>query len=68
MVSDQPTRRVLAELRAAGFSPRRTSGSHTLWAHPGGEGVAVPDGHRRISPGVYRKIRTAIDRAAGHEG
>lgn len=68
MVSDQPTRRVLAELRSAGFSPRRSSGSHTLWAHPGGASVAVPDGHRRVSPGVYRKVRAAIARSTTDEG
>ncbi|MCL2423078.1 MAG: type II toxin-antitoxin system HicA family toxin [Micrococcales bacterium] len=60
MVKEQPTKKVLKELRAAGFAPERTSGSHTWWSHPSGVGVSVPDGHRTITPGVYRKIVAAI--------
>ena len=61
MVSSQPTRKVLQELRSAGFAADRTAGSHTWWKHPSGVAVTVPDGHRTISPGVYRKIVKAIE-------
>ena len=60
MVSDQPTRKVQAELHNAGFQPTRTDGSHTWWRSPHGESIALPDGHRTISPGVYRKVQKAI--------
>lgn len=60
MVSSQPTRKVVKELKRAGFTEDRTVGSHTWWKHPSGIAVAVPDGHREISPGVYRKILIAI--------
>jgi predicted RNA binding protein YcfA (HicA-like mRNA interferase family) len=63
MVSDEPTRKIIKELRAAGFSPIRKSGSHTWWQHESGKGVAVPDGHSKISPGVVRNIRKAIEEA-----
>lgn len=64
MVTEQPTRKVVKELRAAGFTPARTVGSHTTWVSPGGAvKVTVPDGHRRISPGVYRKILAAMKEA-----
>ncbi len=60
MISEQPTRKVTRELRAAGFEPTRTVGSHTRWEHPSGVTVTVPDGHRTISPGVYRQIMKAL--------
>ncbi|MBO9555593.1 type II toxin-antitoxin system HicA family toxin [Cellulomonas sp.] len=60
MVSEQPTRKVTRELRDAGFTPTRTVGSHTRWQHPSGVSITVPDGHRTISPGVYRQITKAI--------
>lgn len=60
VVSTQPTRMVLKELRRAGFVPDRTVGSHTTWKGPSGRSVTVPDGHREISPGVYRKVKQAI--------
>ncbi|MBN9225611.1 MAG: hypothetical protein ABS63_05660 [Microbacterium sp. SCN 70-27] len=62
MVSDQPTRRVQKQLRDAGFSAERTSGSHTVWVN-GSISITVPDGHRTISPGVYRNILKAIKEA-----
>ncbi|SDS21927.1 Predicted RNA binding protein YcfA, dsRBD-like fold, HicA-like mRNA interferase family [Friedmanniella luteola] len=62
MVSEQPTRTVLKLLRSEGFEPQRTVGSHTWWTK-GNVGVPVPDGHRTISPGVYRKILKAIEEA-----
>lgn len=63
MVSEQPTRKVQKELKSAGFVPVRTAGSHTWWEHLAGVGVSVPDGHKTISPGVYRKILKAIKEA-----
>lgn len=57
MVAAQDTRKVVKALKRAGFSPIRSgSGSHTIWGHPDGRKVSVPDGHRTISAGVYRKI------------
>lgn len=63
MIAEQPTRKVTRELRDAGFAPVRTVGSHTRWEHPSGVGVSVPDGHRTISPGVYRNILKALKEA-----
>ncbi len=60
MIAEQPSRKVTRELRAAGFVPTRTVGSHTRWEHPSGVAVTVPDGHRTISPGVYRQITKAL--------
>lgn len=64
MVADQPTRKVQKELRGAGFSPLRTVGSHTMWVSADGSvKITVPDGHRTISPGVYRNIVKAMKEA-----
>lgn len=63
MVSEQPTKKVLRELRDAGFAPARSAGSHTMWKHPSGVRVTVPDGRRKISPGVYRKVLKALKEA-----
>lgn len=60
MVSEQPTRKVLRELRAAGWQPGRREGSHTIWTGPNGTTFSLPDGHARISPGVYRKLLAAM--------
>lgn len=62
MVSEQPTRKVIRELRNAGFVPVRRKGSHTVYA-AGAVSVTVPDGHRMISPGVYRQIMKKIEEA-----
>lgn len=62
MISEQPTRKMMKALRAAGFQPVRTVGSHTTWKC-GDVQVTVPDGHRTISPGVARKILRAIEEA-----
>lgn len=62
VISEKPTRRVLRELRGAGFVAVRTRGSHTLWEHPAGVRIAVPDGHGTISPGVYRQVLAALAR------
>lgn len=57
MVADQNTRKVLKELRQAGFQPIRSGkGSHTIWGHADGRKVSVPDGHKTIPPGIYRQI------------
>ncbi|WP_182349310.1 type II toxin-antitoxin system HicA family toxin [Tomitella gaofuii] len=63
MVSEQPTRKVIKELRAAGFTPNRTKGSHTTWISTNGTRAFLPDGHRTVSPGVYRSILKAIKEA-----
>jgi predicted RNA binding protein YcfA (HicA-like mRNA interferase family) len=62
VVSEQSTRKMVQLLRKAGFQPVRTVGSHTWW-QKGSVGVAVPDGHKTISPGVVRKIHRAIEEA-----
>lgn len=43
-------------LKRAGWTPIRTVGSHTTWGSPNGSTFTLPDGHRTISPGVYRKL------------
>jgi predicted RNA binding protein YcfA (HicA-like mRNA interferase family) len=63
MVTEQPTRKVVKELKAAGFQRTDAKGSHSWWVHPSGARVSVPDGHRTISPGVYRKVLAAIKEA-----
>ncbi|OAK54012.1 type II toxin-antitoxin system HicA family toxin [Rhodococcoides kyotonense] len=64
MVTEQPTRKVVKELKAAGFFSVRTVGSHSTWVSADGAvKVTVPDGHRTISPGVYRKILAAMKEA-----
>lgn len=63
MVSEESTQKILKELRQAGFVHVRTTGSHSRWEHGSGIAVTVPDGHRRISPGVVRKVRKAIQEA-----
>lgn len=62
MVSEEPTQSVVKRLRDAGFVPHRTVGSHTMWKN-GTVSVPVPDGHRKISPGVVRKVNKAIEEA-----
>jgi predicted RNA binding protein YcfA (HicA-like mRNA interferase family) len=49
-------------LNAAGFTPLRTRGSHTVYGK-GSVTVTVPDGHKTISPGVVRQIIKAIEEA-----
>ncbi|MFF0144025.1 putative RNA binding protein YcfA (HicA-like mRNA interferase family) [Amycolatopsis sulphurea] len=64
MVGDQPTRKMVKALRATGFQPVRTVGSHTMGKSEDGKvQIAVPDGHRTISAGVARKILKAIEEA-----
>jgi len=60
VVKEQPTRKVVRQLRDAGFRAVRTQGSHTVY-QKGALSVTVPDGHRTVSPGVYRKVLRAIE-------
>lgn len=61
MVTEQPTRKVVKEFKAAGWTPGKTSGSHTMWHCPTGAcSFTLPDGHRKISPGVYRNAIKAL--------
>ncbi|MGX9348182.1 type II toxin-antitoxin system HicA family toxin [Microbacterium sp. KNMS] len=60
MVSEQPTRKVIKTLTDAGWRPVRTVGSHTTWQGPNGTRFPLPDGHKAISPGVYRKLLKAM--------
>ncbi|WP_443193200.1 type II toxin-antitoxin system HicA family toxin [Microbacterium sp. KHB019] len=61
MVSEQPTRRVIRVLKRSGWRPLRTVGSHTTWEGPNGTAFTLPDGHKTISPGVYRNLLKAMD-------
>jgi predicted RNA binding protein YcfA (HicA-like mRNA interferase family) len=63
MIAPAPTREIVKQLAAAGFTKRDGKGSHTTWtcAHDR-YNVSVPTGHRTISPGVRRQIDTAISR------
>ncbi|WP_196804092.1 type II toxin-antitoxin system HicA family toxin [Marmoricola sp. URHB0036] len=62
MTKEMKTRDFLRVLRAAGWSPGKTVGSHTKWRCPGdNHSVPVPDGHRMISPGVIRSVAAKID-------
>ncbi|MDJ0362306.1 type II toxin-antitoxin system HicA family toxin [Rhodococcus sp. H29-C3] len=64
MVTEQPTRKVVKALKAAGFTSVRTVGSHSTWVSANWTvKVTVPEGHRTISPGVYRKILAAMKEA-----
>jgi predicted RNA binding protein YcfA (HicA-like mRNA interferase family) len=60
MVSEQPTRKVVKDLRSAGWTEGRKVGSHTQWTGSNGTPFSLPDGHRQISPGVYRDLLKAM--------
>ncbi len=60
MVSEEPTRKIVKELRDAGWRILRSDGRHTNWISPNGATFPLPDSHRTISPGVVRKVRKAI--------
>jgi predicted RNA binding protein YcfA (HicA-like mRNA interferase family) len=60
MVSEQSTRSVLRMLRAANWTAGETVGSHTKWTGPNGTSFSLPDGHRQVSPGVYRNLLKAM--------
>ncbi len=62
VVSEQPTRKMLTELTAAGWHRVRTTGSHSRWeCSTSTHSISIADGHRKTSPGMVRKIRAAID-------
>lgn len=62
MVSEQPTRKVVRQFRDAGWSVVRTHGSHSTWKCPTGRhSETLPDGHKTISPGVYRKATDKLE-------
>ena len=66
MVSDEPTRKMVKELRDSGWVMTRTDGRHTMYGCPCGKhALPVPTSHRMISPGVVRKIRQAIANCKG---
>jgi predicted RNA binding protein YcfA (HicA-like mRNA interferase family) len=65
MLNEQPTRRVVRMLRVAGWTAGATIGSHTKWTGPNGTSFSLPDGHRRISPGVYRSLLEAMKEDEG---
>lgn len=61
MVTEQQTRKVVKQMKAAGWTPGAKRGSHTKWVCPAGEHTfSLADGHRRVSPGVYRKLLAAL--------
>lgn len=63
MIAPAPTREIVKQLKAAGFTERDGKGSHTVWtcAH-GRYSVSVDTGHRVISAGVRRQVNAAITR------
>lgn len=65
MVSEQPTRKVKKMMTDAGWKPGTTKGSHTKWHGPNGTTFALPDGHKQISPGVYRQLLAAMKEDEG---
>lgn len=61
MIAPAPTREIVKQLKNAGFMRRDGKGSHSVWTCPHGiYTVAVPTGHKTISPGVRRKVDQAI--------
>lgn len=60
MVKEEPSRDVIKRLLEAGFTRSNAQGSHAKWSHPLGARVTLPDGHRKISPGVVRQVNKAI--------
>jgi len=65
MVSEQPTRKVVRILRREGWVAVRSVGSHTVWQGPNCRSFTLPDGHRTISPGVYRNLLKAMEEDRG---
>ncbi|MEI2713381.1 MAG: hypothetical protein V9G04_08795 [Nocardioides sp.] len=62
MLSEQPTRAMVKELKVAGWSVLTSDGRHTKYGCPcGAHTFPLPDSHRTISPGVVRKCRKAIN-------
>ncbi len=66
MISEQPSRKMVREMKAAGWMPVRTVGSHTVYkCSCGSHSFTLPDGHKTISAGVVRKCRSAIEECKG---
>lgn len=59
MVSEEPTRDVIKRLKDASFV------LVSKWRHPSGAWVPVPISHRKVSPGVVRKVNRAIEDSKG---
>jgi predicted RNA binding protein YcfA (HicA-like mRNA interferase family) len=64
MATDEPRRDVIKRLKAAGFELVNTVGPHDKYRHPKGPWVPVPR-HRMISPGVVKRIDSAIRESEG---
>lgn len=61
MIASEPTKDTVKRLRDAGFTGRRSKGSHTLYTCAHGQvRVSVADGHRTTSPALVRKVDKAI--------
>jgi predicted RNA binding protein YcfA (HicA-like mRNA interferase family) len=66
MVTEQPSRQMVKELKRAGWKAIRTDGRHTVYGCSCGKHTfALPESHRTISPGVVRKCRKAIEECKG---
>jgi predicted RNA binding protein YcfA (HicA-like mRNA interferase family) len=66
MVSAQPTRKVVKAFKDAGWRRVRTEGSHSVYGcRCGGHTFTLPDGHREISPGVFRRAIKALGECEG---
>ncbi|WP_411815471.1 type II toxin-antitoxin system HicA family toxin [Gordonia sp. SND2] len=65
MIAPEPSRNIVKRLKAAGFTSRPGKGSHEEFTCSHGRcPVAVPTGHRTISPGVVRQVNKAIEKCA----
>lgn len=61
MIAPEPTKKTIDRLDAASFTKREARGSHAMYTCPHGRvTVTVVTGHRTTSPGVLRRIVTAI--------
>lgn len=62
MIAEEPTSTTIKKLKTAGFTPnRRMKGSHQMYVCPHGQvSIPISSGHRTTSPGVVRKVNTAI--------
>jgi predicted RNA binding protein YcfA (HicA-like mRNA interferase family) len=68
MVSEQPTRKVVKASRDAGWKRVRTVRSHGVYVCSCGQHkFTLPDGHRKISPGVFRKAGNALAECGGKD-
>jgi predicted RNA binding protein YcfA (HicA-like mRNA interferase family) len=66
MVSEQPTRKVVRAFKDAGWKRIRTEGSHSVYECSCGQHTfSLPDGHKEISSGVYRKACKALAECDG---